>query len=88
MAIYEHNTHHETLWNRGDHQVMIRSPHSDRPMGYCDGHAEDEASLLETAESEGLEQARIERRVLKTGREVWTIVGEIEQLPDEQEEWS
>ncbi len=76
MAIYEHNNQNENLWGKGKYQVMIKSPHIDRPFGYCDGTSEDEQALVAMAESEGLEHVHIHRRHLKTGREIWTVQGE------------
>ncbi len=35
-----------------------------------------EIDPIETAESEGLDGVRIDRKFLKTGREIWTVVGE------------
>lgn len=76
VAIYPHSNETETRWGRGDFQAMIKSPTSDRPVAYCDGTPEDEATLVETAEAEGLDSVRIDRKHLKTGREIWTVVGE------------
>lgn len=76
MAIYEHNNQNESLWSKGQYQVMIKTPQSERPFGYCDGTNEDEASLIATAESEGMEQVSIMRKPLKTGREIWTVMGQ------------
>ncbi len=76
MAIYPHSNETETRWGKGDFGAMIKSPTSDRPIAYCDGTTEDENTLIETAESEGLDAVRIERKPLKTGREIWTVVGE------------
>lgn len=76
MAIYPHSNETETRWGRGDFKAMIKSPTSDRPVAYCDGTTEDENTLIETAESEGLDGVRIDRKFLKTGREIWTVVGE------------
>ncbi len=78
MAIYEHNNQNESLWSKGKYQVMIKTPRSDRPFGYCDGTTEDENTLIATAEREGLDQVRISRKHLKTGREIWTVEGDAE----------
>lgn len=89
MAIYEHNSENETLWGKGKHQAMIKTPNVDRPFGYCDGTDEDEQSLVAMAESEGLERVHIDRRRLKTGREIWTVRGEGGQEEDtSNQEWS
>ena len=73
------------LWDRGELKVKIMVPNSDRPIAFCDGTDEDEGELHAIAESEGTELPTIQRKVLKTGREIWTI-GEppTEQL---EEEW-
>ncbi len=51
---------------------MICSATSSRPIGYCDGTAADEEEILQLAEAEGAE-VRIEKKRLKTGREIWTV---------------
>lgn len=76
MAIYEQNNETDTKWGKGQLQVMIKAPRSDKPFGYCDGTAEDEQSLITMAEREGVSRVEIMRKVLKTGREIWTIEGE------------
>lgn len=60
-------------WTRGELKVQIMVPGLDRPIAYCDGTAEDEAALADIAEAEGAELPEIHRRVLKTGREIWTM---------------
>ncbi len=60
-------------WDRGDLKVMVVVPTSDRPIAYCDGTEEDEAELRAIAEAEGTELPPIKRKVLKTGREIWTV---------------
>lgn len=66
---------HEMLrkWNRGELQVQIDIPGRRLPMGYCDGTEEDEAELRNMAESEGVEDLPIQKRLLKTGRQIWTV---------------
>lgn len=88
MAIYEHNTQNETLWGKGKYQTMIKTPHMDRPFGYCDGTPEDEQWLMTMAEGEGLERVYIERKHLKTGREIWTVKGEGGQEDAAGDDWS
>ena len=61
------------LWNRGDLQVQIDVPGRRLPMGYCDGTDEDEAELRSIAEAEGVEELPIQKRILKTGRQIWTV---------------
>lgn len=60
-------------WTRGEFTVQVLVPGSTRAVAYCDGTDEDVRELTDRAESEGAEVATIHRRVLKTGREVWTI---------------
>lgn len=60
-------------WNRGELQVQINTHGSNRPMGYCDGSDDDEAELRAIAESEDVEDLPIHKRILKTGREIWTV---------------
>ncbi len=62
-----------TRWSRGELQVQIMRPGSDRPIAYCDGTEADEAELRAIAEEEGTELPTIHRRILKTGRQIWTI---------------
>jgi hypothetical protein len=50
-------------------------PNSTRPMGFCDGTAADLAELHAIAEAEGAEEVAIQKRVLKSGREIWTLGG-------------
>jgi hypothetical protein len=52
-----------------------------------DRFREDEQELHQIAESEGTDLPTIHRRVLKTGREIWTI-GEASTANDEDDVWS
>ena len=72
------------LWERGELKVKIMVPTSDRPVAYCDGTAADEAELQDIAEAEGTELPTIHRKVLKTGREVWTVGEAPAQTTDEE----
>lgn len=63
-------------WNRGELKVEVRVPGSDRPVAYCDGTEDDVRELESIAQAEGTELPTIHRRVLKTGREIWTIGAE------------
>lgn len=60
-------------WNRGEYQVQLMIPRRERPLGWCDGTPEDEAELRAEAEGEGEAAVEIERRILKTGRQIWTL---------------
>ncbi len=65
----------QTRWDRGELQVQLVQPNNSRPMGFCDGTAADLAELREIAEAEGAEEFKVERKVLKSGREIWTLGG-------------
>jgi len=56
-------------------KVQLIQPGSTRPIGFCDGSAADLAELRELAESEGADEMRIEKKILKSGREIWTLHG-------------
>jgi hypothetical protein len=60
-------------WNKGEFKVQLDLPTRNRPMGYCDGTPEDEAELLSMAEGEGEAQLEVHKRLLRTGREIWTL---------------
>ncbi len=72
--IYPHSNETQTRWDHGDYKVQLLLPNNTRPMGFCDGSAADEAELHSMAEAEGANLA-ITKKVLKTGREIWTLVG-------------
>jgi len=44
-------------------------------MGFCDGTPEDVAEIRLIAEAEGASDVRIQKKQLKSGREVWTLGG-------------
>ena len=71
--IHRYDSKSLTLWDRGELKVKIVVPTSDRPIAYCDGTEEDEIELRAIAEAEGTELPTIQRKILKTGREIWTI---------------
>ncbi len=81
--IHRHDNKSLALWDHGDLKVKIVVPTSDRPVAYCDGTDEDEAELRAIAEAEGTELPTIRRKVLKTGREIWTIGEAPARQPDE-----
>lgn len=74
--IYRHSNETQTAWDRGDYKVQLLLPNNPRPMGFCDGSDADVAELEGIAEAEGAGGIRIEKKVLKTGREMWTLFGE------------
>lgn len=72
MTIERHSNENQTKWEHGEFQVMIMSDTSSRPIGFCGGTAADEAEIAETANIEGADVA-IDKKRLKTGREIWTV---------------
>ena len=74
--IYPHSNETQTRWDRGELQVQLLQPNNPRPLGFCDGTDADIAELREMAESEGADGFNIDRKVLKTGREIWTLRGD------------
>jgi hypothetical protein len=73
--IYPYSNENQTRWNRGEFKVQLNLPNNTRPMGFCDGSAEDTAELQAIAESEGADEMRIDKKIQKTGREIWTLHG-------------
>ncbi len=71
--IHKYSTETLNRWNRGELQVQLDIPGRRLPMGYCDGSEEDEAELRAMAEEEGVEDLPIRRKILKTGRQIWTV---------------
>lgn len=71
--IHPYGNESMTRWDRGELKVKIVNPANGRAVAYCDGTEEDEADLLAIAESEGAELQPIQRKVLRTGREIWTM---------------
>ncbi len=71
--IHRHNNATQTKWDRGEFQVQLRQAGNPRPIGFCDGSAEDMAELHAIAEAEGATEVAIARKQLKTGREIWTL---------------
>ena len=71
-----HDNNTQTRWDKGDYKVQINTPNSTRPMAFCDGSEGDIQELKTMAESEGGEGIRIEKRQLKSGREIWTLFGD------------
>ncbi len=71
--IYLHSNETQTQWDRGDYAVRLDLPNNSSPMGFCDGTDADVAELQGMAEAEGAGAMRIEKKSLKTGREIWTL---------------
>ena len=75
--IYFYSSETQTRWDRGEFKVQLLVSNNSRPMGFCDGTREDVAEFESIAEAEGANEVRITQKVLKTGRENWTL-GEAE----------
>jgi hypothetical protein len=73
-VIHPYSNATQTRWDRGELKVQLLLPEQSRPMGYCDGTPADVAELKAIAEAEN-SQMTIEVKVLKTGREIWTLRG-------------
>ena len=73
--IHRYDNATQNRWQRGEFKVQLNLPGNPRPMGFCDGTPEDAAELLAIAEAEGVDDARIHKKQLKSGREVWTLGG-------------
>ncbi|MEM1350055.1 MAG: hypothetical protein AAGI01_15960 [Myxococcota bacterium] len=72
MAIYPATNDTQTQWGKGGFGAMLMRPGITDAFGFCDGIEEDEQELLAQAEMEGAE-VRIDKKALKSGREVWTV---------------
>lgn len=73
FMIYPFDSATQTRWNKGDFKVQLNLVNNPRPAGFCDGSREDIAELLGIAESEGADGAKIHKKYLKSGREIWTL---------------
>ena len=73
--IHQYSNETQTRWDHGDFKVQLVQANHPRPFGFCDGTAEAQAELEAMAESEGADILEIKKKVLKTGREIWTITG-------------
>lgn len=60
-------------WGRGAFQVQVMIGGGDRPVAYCDGTPEDLEELRSIAQEEGVELGEVHRRVLRSGKEIWTL---------------
>jgi len=71
--IYPYGNDTQTAWDRGQYKVQLNVPDNSRPIGFCDGSQEDISELTSMSQSEGASDLRIERKLLKSGREIWTL---------------
>ena len=79
--IYPYSNATQTKWDRGAYKVQLNVPNNARPMGFCDGSEADLEELRSMSEAEGADALRIERKLLKSGREIWTLHGTQEVAP-------
>ena len=73
--IHRYTNATQTRWDHGEFKVQLNLPNTSQPMGFCDGTPEDVAELLSIAEAEGACDVSIEKKRLKSGREIWTLGG-------------
>ncbi len=73
--IYAYSNETQTRWDRGEFQVRLVQSNNPRPIGFCDGTTEDAAQLREIAETEGADDFLLDKKLLKSGREIWTLGG-------------
>jgi hypothetical protein len=71
---YDNST--QTRWDRGEFKVQLIQSSNPRPIGFCDGSDEDVTELHSIAEAEGAEDVKIHKKILKSGREIWTLGGQ------------
>ena len=64
----------QSRWDKGEFKVQLLLPETTRPMGFCDGTPADIAELKAIADAENSSMT-IDKKVLKTGREIWTLRG-------------
>jgi hypothetical protein len=71
--IHTYSNATQTRWDHGEFKVQLSVPGNSQPMGFCDGSDADLAELRSIAESEGALDMNIEKKILKSGREIWTL---------------
>jgi hypothetical protein len=71
--IYPYDNATQTRWDRGEFKVQLNLADNPRPVGFCDGSDADLAELRARSEAEGADEMQIQRKTLKSGREVWTL---------------
>jgi len=71
--IHPYDNETQTRWDRGELKVQLNQVGNTRPLGFCDGTAADLSELTAIAEAEGAEAFKIQKKILKTGREIWTL---------------
>ncbi|MEY4578990.1 MAG: hypothetical protein RL701_3693 [Pseudomonadota bacterium] len=73
--IHPYDNQSQTRWDHGEFKVQLLMTNNPRPVGFCDGSDADLAELRARAEAEGADEVNIVRKVLKSGRETWTVGG-------------
>jgi len=73
--IHAYNNATQTRWDRGEFKVQLKQANNPRPLGFCDGSPADLAELRAIAEAEGVDEVKIHKKQLKSGREIWTLGG-------------
>lgn len=71
--IYPYDNSTQTRWDHGELKVQLLLPNNPRPVGFCDGSPEDTDELRGIAEAEGADDVKIHKKILKSGREIWTL---------------
>jgi len=71
--IHPYDNETQTRWDRGELRVQLNQEGNTRPLGFCDGTPADLLELTSIAEAEGAEGIRVHKKLLKTGREIWTL---------------
>jgi hypothetical protein len=74
--IYPHSNATQTRGEHGNFKVQRNLLGNPRPMVPHDGSTADVSELQFIAEAEGSGSIRIEKRLLETRREIWTLGGE------------
>lgn len=73
--IHPYNNATQTRWDLGEFKVQLNQANNPRPFGFCDGSPADIAEIQSLAEAEGVDNVEIHKKILKTGREIWTLGG-------------
>jgi len=71
--IHPYDNQTQTRWDHGEFKVQLNVASSSRPVGFCDGTDSDLAELRARAEAEGADGMAIQKKLLKSGREIWTL---------------
>jgi hypothetical protein len=72
-VIHPYDNQTQTRWDHGEFKVQLNLANHPRPVGFCDGSDADLAELRARSEAEGADDMQIDRKVLKSGREIWTL---------------